>query len=173
MVTLPLLVGFLGFLSTTSPETSQAPFQTRVDPACERALPTSVVQQVSGRAGITLIPRDPRTGAHGTCNYALGGRTVILSMAINPLTNPAFYESYQRNCSYDTPAVRVPGVGDEALVCSAYGGGADHAVVVHKGRVVIVLQSTKSLDPQSNRFRHSYFTTDQLTVLAPTVVQKL
>ena len=173
MVGLPLLVGFFGFLSASSLETAQAPFQTRVDPACERTLPTRIVQSVSGRSGVALIPRDSRTGAHGTCNYAISGRTIILSVSVNPLTNPAFYESYERNCGYEAPPVRVSGVGDEALVCSAYGGGADHAVVVHKGRVVVVLQSMKWLDPRTNRFRESYFTTDQLTDLARTVVRKL
>jgi hypothetical protein len=173
MVTLPLVVGLLGFLSASTPETSQAPFQTRVDPACERTLPTRLVQSVSGRSGVTLVPRDSRAGAHGTCNYAINGSTVILSIAVNPLTNPSFYESYQRNCGYETPAVRIAGVGEEALACSAYGGGADHAVVVHKGRLVVVIQSTKRLDPQTRRFRESYFTTDQLTRLARTVVKKL
>ncbi len=173
MVTLPLLVGFLGFLSTSSPETSQAPFQTRVDPACERTLPIRLVQSVSGRSGVTLIPRDSRAGAHGTCNYAINGATVILSVAVNPLTNPTFYESYRRNCGYETPPVRIAGLGDEALACSAYGGGADHAVVIHKGRVVVVVQSTKRFDPQTRRFRDSYFTTDQLTHLARTVVKNL
>lgn len=173
MVPIPILASFLGFLSVSSPETSQAPFQTRVDPACERTLPTRVVQSVSGRAGVTLVPRDSRAGAHGTCNYAINDHTVILSVAINPLTNAAFYESYRRNCGHETPPVRIAGVGDEALACSAYGGGADHAVVVHKGRLVVVIQSTKRLDPQTHRFRDSYFTTDQLTDLARTVVNQL
>ncbi len=172
MVTLPLVVGVLGFLSASTPET-QAPFQTRVDPACERTLPTRLVQSVSGRSGVTLVPRDSRAGAHGTCNYAINGSTVILSIAVNPLTHPSFYESYRRNCGYETPAVRIAGVGEEALACSAYGGGADHAVVVHKGRLVVVIQSTKRLDPQTRRFRESYFTTDQLTRLARTALKKL
>jgi hypothetical protein len=98
---------------------------------------------------------------------------VILSVAINPLTDPRFYESYQRNCGYETPAVRIAGIGDEALACSAYGGGADHAVVVQKGRLVVVIQSAKRLDPQTKRFHHSYFTTDQLTDLARTMVGRL
>lgn len=173
MVTVPILASFLGFLGASSPETSQAPFQTRVDPACERTLSARVVQSVSGRSGVGLVPRDSRSGAHGTCNYAISGRTVILSVAINPLTNPAFYESYRRNCGYETPPVRIAGVGDEALVCSAYGGGADHAVVVQKGRLVVVIQSTKRLDPETHRFHDSYFTTDQLTELARAVVEKL
>jgi hypothetical protein len=173
MVTLSVLVGFLGFLSASPPETSQAPFLTRVDPACERTLSTRVVQSVSGRSGINLIPRDSRSGAHGTCNYAINGSTVILSIAVNPLSEPTFYESYRRNCGYETPPVRIFGVGDEALVCSAYGCGADNAVVVHKGRVVVVIHSTKRLDPHTHRFRDSYFTTDQLTQLARTVVKKL
>lgn len=173
MATFSILVSFWGFLSAASPETSQAPFLTRVDPACERTLPTRVVQSVSGRPGVTLIPRDSRAGAHGTCNYAISGDTVILSVAINPLTNPAFYESYRRNCGHETPAVRIAGVGDEALACSAYGGGADHAVVVHKGRLVVVIQSAKRLDPQTHRIRESFFTTDQLTELARTVVKNL
>jgi hypothetical protein len=173
MATFSTLASFLGFLSTSSPATSQAPFLTRVDPACERTLPTRVVQFVSGRSGVTLIPRDARAGAHGTCNYAISGDTVILSVAINPLTNPAFYESYRRNCGHETPAIRIGGVGDEALACAAYGGGADHAVVVHKGQLVVVIQSTKRLDPRTRRIRESYFTTDQLTDLARTVVKQL
>lgn len=173
MVSFPILVGFLGFLSTSSPETSHSPFLTRVDPACERTLSARLVQSVSGRSGVTLVPRDSRAGAHGTCNYAISGEIVILSVAINPLTNPAFYESYRRNCGHEAPAVRITGVGDEALACAAYGGGADHAVVVHKGRLVVVIQSTKRLDPQTRRIRESYFTTDQLTELARTVVKNL
>jgi hypothetical protein len=173
MVTIPILASFLGFLSASSPNTSQAPFQMRVDPACERTLPLRVVQSVSGRSGIILIPRDSRAGAHGTCNYAINGPTVILSIAINPLTDQAFYESYRRNCGYEAPAVPIAGVGDEALACSAYGGGADHAVVVHKGRLVVVIQSTKRFDPHTRRVHESYFTTDQLTELARTVVKKL
>jgi hypothetical protein len=144
-----------------------------VDPACERTLPTRVVQAISGRTRVTLIPRDSRTGAHGTCNYAISRDTVILSVAINPLTNAAFHESYRRNCGHETPAVRIAGVGDEALACVAYGGGADHAVVVHKGRLVVVIQSTKRLDPQTHRVRESYFTTDQLTELARTILKNL
>jgi hypothetical protein len=112
-------------------------------------------------------------GAHGTCNYATGGKDVILSVAINPLTNPEFYDSYRRNCGYSEPGRPIAGLGDEALACSAYGGGADRAVVVSKGRLVVVLQSAKRVDPQTRRIRESYFTTDQLTELARTVVKKL
>lgn len=173
MATFGIVAAFLGFFSASSPDISHSPVQARVDPACERMLPARAVQTVSGWSGVTLIPRDPRKGAHGSCNYAISGRTVILSVAVNPLTDPAFYESYRRNCGHDTPAVRVAGVGDEALACSAYGGGADRAVVVHSGRVVVVLQSTKRLDPHTRRFRDSYFTTDQLTDLARTLVRKL
>lgn len=173
MVTLSVLIGFWGFLSASSPDMAQAPFQTRVDPACERTLPTRVVQSMSGQAGVTLVPRDSRSGAHGTCNYAVSGSTVILSVAINPLTDPAYYESYRRNCGYEAEAALIAGVGDEALACSAYGGGADRAVVVHKGQLVVVIQSAKRFDPQTRRVGESYFTTDQLTELARTVVKKL
>lgn len=173
MVTVSILAGFLGFLSASAPASSQAPYLTRVDPACERTLPIRVVQSVSGRSGIVLVPRDSRTGAHGTCNYAIGGRDVILWLAVNPLTNPSFYESYRRNCGYSEPSRPIAGLGDEALACSAYGGGADRAVVVHKGRLVVVLQSAKRVDPQTRRIGESYFTTDQLTDLARTVVKKL
>jgi hypothetical protein len=173
MAMVGIVASFLGLFGASSPDVSHAPVQTRVDPACERMLPARSVQSVSGWASVTLIPRDPRTGAHGSCNYAISGRTVILSVAVNPLSDPSFYESYRRNCGYEAPAVPIPGVGDEALACSAYGGGADHAVVVHKGRVVVVLQSAKRLDPATRRFHDSYFTTDQLTDLARTVVRKL
>jgi hypothetical protein len=46
-------------------------------------------------------------------------------------------------------------------------------VVVHKGRFVVVVQSAKRFDPQTRRVRESYFTTDQLTDLARTVLKKL
>jgi hypothetical protein len=168
-----ILASFLGFFSSTPTTSWQSPFLTHVDPACERALPTRVVQSVSGRSGVSLVPRDPRLGAHGTCNYAIGGKDVILSVAINPLTDPEFYESYRRNCGYTEPGTPIAGLGDEALACSAYGGGADRAVVVHTGRIVVVIQSAKRFDPQTRRVRESYFTTDQLADLARTVVSKL
>jgi hypothetical protein len=173
MVSIPILASFLGFLSAGPATSGLAPFVGHVDPACERALPIRVVQTVSGRSSVSLLPRDPRLGAHGTCNYAVGGNEVILSVAINPLANPAFYESYTRNCGYSEPGKPIAGLGDEALACSAYGGGADRAVVVHKGRFVVVVQSAKRFDPQTRRVRESYFTTDQLTDLARTVLKKL
>ncbi len=173
MVALPILASFLGFFSATPTTSGQSPFLTHVDPACERALPSRVVQSMSGRSGVSLVPRDPRLGAHGTCNYAINGKDVILSVAINPLAKPEFYDSYRRNCGYTEPGKPIAGLGDEALACSAYGGGADRAVVVHTGRMVVVIQSAKRFDPQTRRVRESYFTTDQLTDLARTVVKKL
>jgi hypothetical protein len=173
MVSIPILASFLGFFSATPATSGQSPFVTHVDPACERTLPTRVVQTISGRSGVALVPRDSRLGAHGTCNYAIDGKDVILSVAINSLTSPAFYESYRRNCGYVEPGTPIAGLGDEALACSAYGGGADRAVVVHTGRTVVVIQSAKRFDLQTRRVRESYFTTDQLTDLARTVVKQL
>lgn len=173
MVSIPILASFLGFFSATPATSSQPPFLTSVDPGCERALPVRVVQAVSGRSGVGLVPRDSRHGAHGTCNYAIDGKDVILSVAINPLTKPEFYESYRRNCGYVEPGTPIAGLGDEALACLAYGGGADRAVVVHTERRVVVIQSAKRFDPQTRRVRENYFTIDQLTELARTVVKKL
>jgi len=173
MVAIPILASFLGFFSATTTTSGQSPFLTQVDPACERALPPRVVQAVSGQSGVTLVPRDSRLGANGTCNYAVGGEAVILSVAINSLADPTFYESYTRNCGYLEPAKPIADLGAEALACSAYGGGADRAVVMHTGRVVVVIQSAKRFDPETRRVRESYFTTDQLTDLARTVVRKL
>lgn len=173
MVAIPVLASFLGFFSATPTTSADSPFLKHVDPGCERTLPARVVQSVSGRAGVSLVPRDSRLGAHGTCNYAIDGKDVILSVAINPLAKSEFYESYRRNCGYTEPSKPIAGLGDEALACSAYGGGADRAVVVQTGRVVVVVQSAKRFDPQTRRVRESYFTTDQLTDLARTVVKKL
>ncbi|MFZ5861320.1 MAG: hypothetical protein ACOYXR_00525 [Nitrospirota bacterium] len=173
MVAIPVLASFLGFFSATPTTSGQSAFLTQVDPACERALPPRVVQSVSGRSGVELVPRDSRHGAHGTCNYTINGKDVILSVAINPLAKSEFYESYRRNCGYTEPSTPIAGLGDEALACSAYGGGADRAVVVHTGRVVVVVQSAKRFDPTTRRVRESYFTTEQLTDLAWAVVKKL
>jgi hypothetical protein len=173
MVAIPVLASFLGFFSASPTTSGDTPFLKHVDPGCERTLPARVVQTVSGRSSVSLVPRDSRLGAHGTCNYAIDGKDVILSVAINPLARSEFYESYRRNCGYTEPGKPIGGLGDEALACSAYGGAADRAVVVYTGRVVVVVQSAKRFDRQARRVRESYFSTDQLTDLARTVVKKL
>ncbi len=158
---------------TAFPAWAQDPFRDDIDPACEQTLPTHVVQAVSGEPDIRLVPRDPRKGADGTCNYAIGGQDVILMVAVNTLSSPQFYESYRRNCGHERPPTTIAGLGDEALACHAYGGGGNNAVVVHQGPLVVLLQSFRKFDHRTNRLGGHVFTTDQLTELARVVMKKL
>lgn len=156
-----------------SPAWAQDPFRTDVDPACEQTLPTHVVQAVSGEPDIRLVPRDPRRGADGTCNYATGGQDLILMVAVNTLSTPTFYESYRRNCGHEQPPTAIADLGEEALACRAYGGGGNNAVVVRQGHLVVLLQSSRKFDHRTNRLGGHVFTTDQLTELARVVMKKL
>jgi hypothetical protein len=166
-VFLPLMVVW----PVSSP--AQDPYRLQVDPACEKTLPVRVVRGMAGQADVTLVPRDPRIGAHGTCNYAIAGSDVILMVAVNPITDPSFYESYRRNCGSEHPPTAIPDLGEEALACHGYGGAGNHAVVVHKGRRVVVLEGTRRVDRRTRRLGTHVFTTEQLTDLARAVMGKL
>lgn len=139
--------------------------QTRgsLNPACEKLLPASEVAKASGDANIALIPPGTVPAAGGTCNYALGGKTVILYVDLDQAGGARTFQRYQTSRSYRPKQAAVPGLGDEAF--SAQPSGQD-IVVARKGNTVVALLAMLDLDPKSPKLGKPHLTRDQLIQLA-------
>lgn len=155
------IITVMGCLAAPPGSHAQAP--PAVNPACEKLLPAAAVAKLSGDADVTLIPQGTVPAAGGTCNYAVGGKTVMLYVDLDQSRGPESYQRSKRQRAYQETQQDVPGLGDEAFSATPYG---QVVVIARKGKTLVTLLAMLDLDPESPRFNQPHLTRDQLIELA-------
>ncbi len=138
-----------------------------LDPNCERLLPVAVVAKASGDASVTVLAPGTIPSAGSTCNYAVAGKTVILSIDLNTNATARTFQNYMR--SYKEGQQALPGLGDEALVASL---SHQDVVVARKGTLLVTLFGALDLDEKSPRFGKPHLTRQQLIELVRQMLTK-
>lgn len=143
---------------------------TTVDSLCGRVLSAKVVGNETGLADLVLIPRLSVPSAGGTCNYATGGKTMVLLLTVLDEKEHAVdqYTRYKSQAQYQVNQRPVTGLGDAAFTSGAY----EHQVIVRQGSRVIFLVAMVHMDRATHQM-HATLTRDQLLSLAQQVVAKL
>ena len=155
------LAALTGVPSST-PAAQGAPARP-LDPNCERLLPAAVVAKLSGDADLKLIAPGAVPAAGGTCNYAVGGQTVILYVELNTTADARTFQRYKTSRSYQEGQQGITGLGDEAFSATP----SDQPVVIaRKGKTLVALLGMLDLDPKSPRFAKAHLTGEQLVELA-------
>lgn len=146
-----------------APTESGAQAPRPLDPNCAKLLPAATVAQVSGDKDVALIPPGAVPAAGGTCNYAVGGRTVILYVDLSTFADARTFQRYKNKRSYQERQQAIPGLGDEAFSASP---SNQDMVVARKGKTLIAMLAMLDLDPKSARLGKPHLTRAQLIELA-------
>ena len=152
-------------LALAGPAAAQIPHP--LDPNCERLLPVAVVAKASGDTGVSVLAPGTISTADNTCNYAIAGKTVILSVDLKTNATARNFQSYMRIFKEGQQA--IPGLGDEAVVASL---SHQDVVVARKGTLFVTLVGTLDLDQKSPRFGKPHLTRPQLIELARQMLAK-
>ncbi len=129
---------------------------------CARWLPATAVAGAAQRAGVRLVPYQPRTGAGAECNYAAGD-TVLLALDVERHAWAAVrFDRLRAGPDAREHQTPVADLGDEAFTYGAFG----EYLVVRRGDTVIRLTSWSAMDPRAVRAVGPLLTRDQLIALA-------
>lgn len=139
-----------------------------INPSCEKFLPVALVEKISGRQNVKLVPYNPSIGAGGTCNYAIDGKTMILLVNLELSARPQDFQRYKTDRMYQDNQQEIQGLGDMAFSC-----GKDGNIVVSlKGKMLVVLSAFRELGLKTAKFMNYYFTREQLIELAKQILAK-
>ena len=141
-----------------------------INPDCEKLLPVALVEKASGRTGIKLMPRDPAVGAGGDCNYAIGGKTMVLLVTLDRFARPQAFQRYKSDKMYQANQKAISGLGEEAFSVDVIAPGS--AVVAHKGTTLVALSTFAEMDPRTAAFKGPYVPGPQLIELTRQVLAK-
>ena len=113
----------------------QAPGQeSPINPACQRVLPATLVGRIAGAARVHLLPPNPATGATGTCNYALAGDTLLVSVTISRSSHTMQQFAAAKAGSIGLRNQQaVSDLGDEAFTYGLYG----EDLLARRGNVLV------------------------------------
>lgn len=151
----------------------QAQVAAGIDPDCEKLLPVKLVEKASGRAPIKLIARDPSLAAGGDCNYAIGGKTMVLLVNLDRFAGPPDYQRYKGAAMYRTDQQPIPGLGEEAFSASNPMLGTSIPVVTaRKGKTLVVMSTFLEFDPSTAEVKGAYLTRAQLIELVREMLAK-
>jgi len=139
-----------------------------INPSCEKFLPVSVVEKMSGRQNVKLVPYNPAIGAGGTCNYAIDGKTMILLVNLDTSVGPQSFQRYKTDRMYQENQHEIQGLGEMAFSCGEDG----NIVVALRGKTLVVLSAFRELDTKTFKFGNYYFTREQLIELAKQMLAK-
>lgn len=156
---IPIVLALAGHTAAQAPRP--------LDPNCEKFLPVAVVAKASGDASVSLLVPGTVPAASSTCNYAVAGKTVILSIDLNTSATARTFQNYMR--SYKEGQQALPGLGDEALVASL---SHQDVVVARKGTLLVTLLGALDLDEKSPRFGKPHLTRQQVIELARQMLTK-
>ncbi len=155
LVLLPLCAG---------PSALAAQAQPQINPLCERYVPAALVGRTVGQPKAALIPRQPRIGAGGDCNYvddpSAAKPHMMLLADLNEVASHDDFEHYVNQ----TTMHAISGVGDEAM-------GTASIVVARKGKLLVVLSAFPSVDLKTLAMK-PYFTQAQLIDLVRQALAK-
>ena len=140
-----------------------------VNPACERVLPAAVVGRIAGAPRVHLVPRDPTTGAGGTCNYALAGDTLLVIIMISRSSHTMQqFAATKASPIGQANQLPVPGLGDDAFT---YGQDANN-LLARKGNVLVGVTTFLRTTRRPARVVGARLSRDQLVAVARAVLAK-
>lgn len=141
-----------------------------VDPLCERVLPAVVVNHLTQRADLILIPRWGMPAAGGICNYAAGGKKMVLLVTVMDDKSHAsdHYARYKVQAEYRVNQRDVPGLGDAAFT----GGAYEHELVARQGSRLVLVASMIQVDRATHQ-ASAIVPRDELVAVAREVIAKM
>jgi hypothetical protein len=125
-------------------------------------LTTADVERVTGRAGITSVPKNSTTGAGGDLNFATSDGKLALMVQILEKKYFAQFKAYFKSS--------VAGVGDEAFQGETLRGYPTNLFMFTKGETCVALTSFP--EPSSGE-RRLFVTADQEIELAKIIASRM
>lgn len=148
-----------GTPSTATPQapTARQPVGGAALASCEKIITTKDVENLTGITPIVVIPRNPRIGAGGQCNFGTDDKTLVL--LVNILSAADFASA---RAQFGETAKAVSGIGEEAFTVG------DYNLYVKKGSVSVSAGSFFRMPEYV-----PYLTMEQLKVIVNFMLGKL